>query len=183
MEVIMIQRIRHLIYFLILIAIDQGSKFWVRTSLKVNGPIELIPKTLSLDYHENTGAVWGIMSGKVSFLRILTLLILFVILYLYIKIPQQKKYNPLQILSVFIMAGAIGNLIDRFYLGYVVDFIYFELINFPIFNIADSYLTVSCVFLLILALFYYKDNDFDFISFSFSKKNKSVPDHNDENGK
>lgn len=173
------QRIRHFIYFLILIAIDQVSKFWVRTSLIKNGPITIIPNTLTLDYHENNGAVWGIMSGKVSFLRILTIIIFFVILYLYIKIPQDKKYNALKILSVFIMAGAVGNLIDRCYLGYVVDFIYFKLINFPIFNLSDSYLTVSCIILLILALFYYKDSDFDFVNISFSKKKKSEHDNSD----
>ena len=58
------------------------------------------------------------------------------------------------------MAGAIGNLIDRISLKYVVDFIYFELIDFPIFNIADCYLTVSSFLLIILAIFYYKENDF-----------------------
>ena len=177
------QRIRHLIYLIILILIDQGAKFWVRTYLKVHGPITLIPKTLSLDYHENNGAVWGIMSGKVPFLIILTIIIFLVILYLYLKIPQGKKYNILKILCVFIMAGALGNFIDRCYLGYVVDFIYFVLIDFPVFNLADSYLTVSCILLLLLSVFYYKDHDFDFLDTIFkNKKKKTAQDDNDEDG-
>lgn len=178
------QRIRHLIYLIILILIDQGAKYWVKTYLKVHGSITLIPKTLSLDYHENNGAVWGIMSGKIAFLIILSIAIFFFILYLYLKIPQDKKYNILKILSVFIMAGAIGNFIDRCYLGYVVDFIYFELIDFPVFNLADTYLTVSCILLLLLSVFYYKDHDFDFLDATITKnkKKKTAQDEHDDAG-
>ena len=81
-------------------------------------------------------------------------------------------YSPIQIIWVFIMAGALGNFIDRISLKYVVDFIYFELIDFPIFNLADTYLTVSSILLLILGIFYYKDDDFDFIDNLFKKNRK-----------
>ena len=64
-----------------------------------------------------------------------------------------------------IAAGAIGNMIDRIRFDYVVDFIYFVLINFPIFNVADIYVTVSTVILVILLLFVYKEEDLSFISF------------------
>ena len=64
-----------------------------------------------------------------------------------------------------IAAGAIGNMIDRIRFDYVVDFIYFVLINFPIFNVADIYVTVSTVALVVLLLFVYKENDLNFISF------------------
>lgn len=157
------ERFKHLLLFTILLVIDQGSKFWVRTYLADHGPIKIIPSVLNLQYLKNSGAVWGILSGKVNFLIILTFLILVVILFAYFKIPNEKKYNLLKILAVFIVAGAIGNLIDRLYLGYVVDFIYFEIINFPLFNFADSCLTVASIILLILALFYYKDDDFSFL--------------------
>ncbi|MBB2182969.1 signal peptidase II [Lachnospiraceae bacterium MD1] len=167
------QRIRHFIYFIILVGIDQLSKYLIRTEL--NEPIRLIPDVLSLQYHTNTGAVWGIMSGKIAFLRILTLIILIFLIYLYFKIPKAKKFVPVQILAVFIIAGAVGNLIDRFYLGYVVDFIYFELINFPLFNIADSYLTVSCILLFILVVFYYKDDDFSFLEKLIPRRKKDDP--------
>ena len=62
---------------------------------------------------------------------------------------------------IFLSAGAIGNYIDRVSNNYVVDFIYFSLIDFPVFNVADIYVTVAIFFLLILILFYYKDEDLD----------------------
>ena len=170
------QRLRHLILFIILTVIDQGVKLWVRQSLMNKDPLIIIPDVFSLQYHENTGAVWGIMSGKVQFLSIFTFVILLFIIFLYLKIPQDKKYNPLKLITVFIIAGAVGNLIDRIFLGHVVDFIYFELINFPLFNVADSYLTVSCVLLFLLAIFYYKDTDFEFLDRLFSSKKKRTTD-------
>jgi signal peptidase II len=74
-------------------------------------PFVIIPKVLNFQYHENNGAVWGILCGKVDFLKIFTIIILAVILFLYFKIPEGKRYNALKILAVFIVAGAIGNLI------------------------------------------------------------------------
>jgi signal peptidase II len=168
------ERIRHLILFIILAAVDQGVKLWVRNTLMNKDPLIFIPDVFSLQYHENTGAVWGIMSGKVQFLSIFTFIILIFIVFLYLKIPQDKKYHPLRLITVFILAGAAGNLIDRIFLGHVVDFIYFELINFPLFNVADSYLTVSCVILFLLAIFYYKDDDFAFLDRLFGSKKKAA---------
>jgi signal peptidase II len=157
------ERIKHLILFLIIVGVDQAVKLWIKQNVMNKDPLVIIPKVLNLQYHENTGAVWGIMSGKVQFLSIFTFFILVVILFVYFKIPQNKKFNALKIICVFIMGGAVGNLIDRIVLGHVVDYIYFEIINFPLFNIADSCLTVSCILLFILSLTYYKDEDFAFL--------------------
>lgn len=164
------ERIKHLILFIILICIDQLSKYWVRTDLIKKDSIILIPDVLRLQYHTNTGAVWGILSGKVGYLSIFTFIVLILIVFLYFKIPDGKRFHILKTILVFIMAGAIGNLIDRVTLGHVVDFVYFELINFPLFNFADSCLTVSSILLFILAVFYFKDEDFAFLSNIFSKK-------------
>jgi len=84
------------------------------------------------------------------------------------------------------IAGAVGNLIDRFYLRHEVDFIYFELIDFPLFNFADSCLTVASILLFILAIFYYKDEDFEFLNDLFKKKTvnhqiESEDENEDEN--
>ena len=62
---------------------------------------------------------------------------------------------------LFFIAGAIGNFIDRVVHKYVIDFFYFKLINFPIFNVADIYVTVAAFFMIVLGLFYYKDEDFE----------------------
>ncbi|MDF2844722.1 MAG: hypothetical protein K0R00_3148 [Herbinix sp.] len=177
------ERMKHLIIFIVLIAIDQVSKYWVRTDLINRDSLPIIPDVLKLQYHTNTGAVWGIMGGKVEFLRIFTLIVLVLILFFYTRIPREKRFRPLSIIIVFILAGAVGNLIDRFALGHVVDFIYFELINFPLFNFADICLTVSSVLLFILAIFYYKDEDFAFLDQMFRRKKKDAEtkeDNSDE---
>ena len=72
-----------------------------------------------------------------------------------------KKLLPLRICAVFIFSGAIGNFIDRLKLGYVVDFFYFKLIDFPVFNVADIYVTVAAFAMIILGLFYYKEEDYN----------------------
>lgn len=174
------QRIRHFIYLILLIIIDQATKYWARISLQKNGPVSIIPGVLKLQYHENTGAVWGIMTGKTGFLSVITVILTVLLVILYFQIPNGKKYKPIQIIWIFILAGAVGNFIDRVSLKYVVDFIYIELIDFPIFNIADCYLTVSCFLLLFLGIFYYKDSDLVFIENIFKKKNKKDPDINDK---
>lgn len=76
----------------------------------------------------------------------------------------QKSICLLRICSILLIAGAVGNLIDRVRLNYVIDFFYFKLIDFPIFNVADCYVVVACIIFAFLILFYYKeDSDFDFL--------------------
>lgn len=157
------KRIRHLLYVITLLAIDQFTKYLVVENLAEGGPLQIISGVFQLRYHENDGAVWGIMSGKVPFLAVLTCIIMSGLVYIYFKIPMEKRYNLMRVILVFIAAGAIGNFIDRIIRGFVVDFLYFELIDFPIFNVADCYITISSVLLIILSIFYYKDEDFAFL--------------------
>ena len=105
------------------------------------------------------------MADKTT-LSIITVILTILLVFIYFKIPN-KKISAGSYYMGFYYSRAIGNFIDRISLKYVVDFIYFELIDFPIFNIADCYLTVSCVLLLILGLFYYKDDDFEFLESIF----------------
>ena len=97
------------------------------------------------------------------------ILILTVIGYVLCKTPEKKKYTILHVLLVMIASGALGNMIDRLRFEYVVDFISFVLINFPIFNVADIYVTVATIILVILLLFVYKEDDLNFISFKQKK--------------
>ena len=62
-----------------------------------------------------------------------------------------------------VFAGAIGNFLDRLRLQYVIDFLYFELIDFPVFNVADCYVTIACASFAFLVFFYYKESDFEFL--------------------
>jgi signal peptidase II len=95
-----------------------------------------------------------------SFISLIALILLIV---LYFRVPAHKKYLPLRIVLIFIAAGAAGNLIDRVLLHYVRDFIYFSLIDFPVFNVADIYVTCSVFVLAYLIMFYYKEEDLEFL--------------------
>ena len=91
------------------------------------------------------------------------IIIVVIFAFLYGRIPFQKKYIPLRICGILICAGAVGNMIDRLRLNYVIDFFYFNLIDFPIFNVADCYVVCACIAFVLLILFYYKDDDFSFL--------------------
>ena len=96
---------------------------------------------------------------------VLTVIMICLITYVVLKTPLIRKYIPVYITCILLAAGAIGNFIDRVRLGYVRDFIYFKIINFPVFNIADCYVTVSVIIFIILILFVYKnEDDFAFLS-------------------
>ena len=103
------------------------------------------------------------MQGKKTFFVIFTVIVLLLLAALYFKIPAQKRFRPVLWILVLFYAGAIGNFIDRVRLNYVVDFFYFKLINFPIFNVADIYVTVAAFFVIVLGLFYYKEEDYEAI--------------------
>ena len=155
------KRARLLILGILLIAFDQFTKYLATIKLKGKEGFDVIPGVFQFLYHENNGSAFGMFGGKTVFLLIFTSAILIGLLFIYFRMPMDKKYLPLRILSMFLIAGAIGNMIDRFTYHYVVDFLYFELIDFPIFNVADCYITVTAALLLVLSFFYYKEEDFD----------------------
>ena len=140
----------------LLVAFDQITKFIVRTSFALYESHPLIKNVFHLTYIQNTGIAWGMFkNGRIIFL-ILTVLVLLVCAGIYAKIPENRRFTPIRVCLVFLVSGAIGNMIDRISLHYVVDFFDFRLINFPIFNVADIYVTLSAVALIIAVLFYYK---------------------------
>lgn len=157
--------LKALIGAVLLIALDQWTKYMVLLHVKPIDSIPLIPGILSFTYHENRGAVWGIMQGQIPILIVTTVIILTVVLWIYSRIPDTKKYRWLHFIAVLVIAGAIGNFIDRLFRHYVVDFIYFELIDFPIFNVADMYVVIAAFLLIFVSVFIYKeDSDFDFLN-------------------
>ncbi len=94
----------------------------------------------------------------------MTSLILLACIYALWRMPAARKYTMLHILGAILMAGALGNFFDRIRLDYVVDFIYISLIDFPIFNVADIYVTFVCAAGLCLAFFgHFEEKDFDFL--------------------
>ena len=153
-------------YFLIgiLIFLDQYTKHWAVVRLKDNSPIIVIDKILEFSYLENRGAAFGSMQGKQSFFIILTFIFTIFLLYILYKVPKTKYYTPLICSVVILISGAIGNFIDRASQNYVVDFISAVFIDFPVFNVADIYVVCSMILIAILVTFYYKDEDFSFLS-------------------
>lgn len=127
-----------------------GSKMAVISVSKGQPSVSLIPGVLELHYlyPENRGIAFGMFQGSVLFFAIVSVLFLGVILYAWIRIPKERFYLPLLTIATVLAAGALGNFIDRFFRGYVIDFIYFSLIDFPVFNLADVYVVVSGIFLI-----------------------------------
>ena len=147
------------------VAFDQYTKYLAVIHLKDNKPVIIINGILELNYLENTGAAFGMLENQKAFFIFVAVVTLCVIGYVLLKMPDHKKYGILHVSLSLIASGAIGNMIDRIRLNYVIDFIYFSLINFPIFNVADMYVTVSTAVLVVLLLFVYKESDLNFISF------------------
>lgn len=156
--------------FLILLVLgDQLTKYIAVLKLKDGPAFPIIDGILEFNYLENRGAAFGMLQNQKIFFVFVAAIFLCVIIYVLVKTPEDKKYTRLHVLLVMIAGGAIGNMIDRLRLDYVVDFIYIVLINFPIFNVADMYVTFSTAILVIHVLFIYKENDFNFLSFNKKK--------------
>lgn len=156
--------IADIVIALLLLAFDQFTKYLSVVHLKGKQAFVLIEGVLELDYLENRGAAFGMMQGQRWFLLLISIILVFVIGFLLFKIPTHKKYIWLHLVCAAIIAGGIGNMLDRFRLGYVIDFISFILINYPIFNVADCYVVVAAIGLCILLLLVYKEEDLEFLS-------------------
>lgn len=167
----------------ILVVIDQITKVLAVQYLKNQPSIPIIKDVFELKYLENTSAAFGMdpisllhnifqfeifnnnpelyLNARMGFFYILTIVMIWLLGLLYMRTPSEKRFRYLDWILLFIIAGAIGNLIDRIVQQYVVDFLYFKLINFPIFNVADIYVTCAAGTMLVLGIFYYKDEDVD----------------------
>lgn len=153
-----------IIFFAVLVYLDQVTKILAVKNLKDKPAYVLLDGVFELHYLENRGAAFGMLQNQKILFVAIAAVMLVVIAYMLIRLPRNKHFVPLEILLVLIASGAVGNLIDRVTLNYVVDFFYFKLINFPIFNVADIYVSVSCVLLAVLLIFFYKEKDFEFLS-------------------
>lgn len=160
-----------LLSFALLVIFDQWTKSLAVTHLMNQNPFVIIKGVFQLRYLENRGAAFGMMQGQQSFFIISAVLAVLMIAYIYFKLPWKKRFHPLRAVVLFIASGAVGNLIDRLFLGYVVDFFYFELIDFPIFNVADIYVTCATFILAFLILFFYKEDELDCLFLMKKEKN------------
>ena len=147
-----------ILFVLVLVAVDQTVKLLTLANLaNPRRSIDLLHGVFELTYVENTGAAFGIFEDGTLFLSIIVIIVIGVVLYFKSRIPITKRHRPLHICLLFIIAGAIGNLIDRIRLHFVVDMFHFYWFEFPVFNVADIYVTCSAVVLMLLLLTKYRD--------------------------
>jgi len=145
-----------MIYILsiLLIFLDQITKYIAKTILITKDTVPFINNFLHFTYVENTGAAFGMLQNQRFFFIGLTIVAVAIILIQYIRNLKKHKDKVLEISIALIIAGAIGNLIDRLFLGYVVDFIDIRLFSFPVFNIADICITFGVAIYFIKTLRY-----------------------------
>ncbi|QTJ56285.1 signal peptidase II [Dolosigranulum pigrum] len=138
-----------IIYYIIamiLIGLDQLSKYLTVQEIALGEVVHVIPNVLSLTYIRNSGAAWSILEDQMIFFYVITVVVVGALIYF---LHTEGKRSPIASTGIaFIMGGAIGNFIDRLHLKYVIDMIRLEFINFPIFNVADMALTIGVIILI-----------------------------------
>jgi len=157
-----------IIAVVILVAIDFVTKQLAVKYLS-NGSFDIIPGVFSFTLLEggNSGAAFGMLQGGFWIFIVITIAVVALVIFMLRKLVYEKRYRFFHYALVLLLAGALGNFGDRVLTmikyghSYVIDFLYFELINFPIFNVADCYVTVAAGAMIFLGIFYYKDDDFD----------------------
>ena len=148
---------------------DQYSKYLAVTNLKDKNAYVLIDKVLELYYIVNTGSSWGMLAGQKALILFISAVIVALCIFMIFKSPEDVKFIPFNVSLSMIIAGGIGNGIDRIRYSYVIDFIYFKVINFPVFNVADIFVTCGAIMFILLILFKYKEKDLYFMKFNQKK--------------
>jgi len=168
----------YLIIAVSMIVIDQISKNWAATVLLEGGPIELIRGVFAFQYTENRGVAFSMLQDQRWVFIPVSVIMTVALIVMLLRSPMRK--NTLFCISTsLVIAGALGNLIDRIFLGYVIDFLNFSLIDFPIFNVADCCVVIGAILLFVYVLFGMKElEEMPLCTLLFGiKKNQKESDH------
>ncbi|MCK8628969.1 signal peptidase II [Apilactobacillus kunkeei] len=138
-----------------LVGIDQAIKIWISANISETSSTTIIPGVLSITNLHNSGAAWSILEGQQWLFSIITLVAVVAIVYFMIKLEGRKLYLTS---TTILLAGILGNFINRFLQGYVVDMFQVDFINFPVFNFADICITFGIILLFFAIL---RDGDLD----------------------
>ena len=152
-------------YFILaigIVALDQLVKFFVRTQLPLYHTIEVLPGLLNLTYVQNTGAAFSLFEDSTLILALFSLVISVGIAVFMAVRPMPHRFG--RFTTALVLGGAVGNLIDRFFLGYVVDMFAFGFIDFPVFNVADISLVCGGILLCVYVMFFMEKDKADEIS-------------------
>lgn len=139
----------YLLVILALVVSDQAFKHWISSTIAVGGLKVVWPDMLALTNLHNNGAAWSMLAGQQGFFLLITLVALAVGGYFLFK---NRRRPPVAWPLVLILAGALGNFIDRIRQGYVVDMFQLLPVNFPVFNLADACLTLGVLILVVVIL-------------------------------
>ena len=144
-----------LLAVLAMVLVDQVVKYWAVTVLAPIGSIPLIPGILQLTYVENRGAAFSLLENQIWLFVLLAAAVVGAIVYAFRKNLIQNTWGKISLL--IICAGAVGNVIDRIVHHYVVDMIETTFMDFPVFNVADCFITCGCVLLMVHLFLFHKD--------------------------
>lgn len=133
------------------IAIDYWIKEIVNVNISQGESITFIPHVLSITCVHNSGAAWSLLEGKILFFVLLTVVVICLLFYYLWKYIDKSNWMVTSL--ILLLSGAFGNLIDRVRVGYVIDMFKTDFMDFPVFNVADSYLVIG-VFILFLCLIF-----------------------------
>ncbi len=140
-----------LLSVLVLTGADQLIKYIVSTKLGDGAPLVLIPHVLQLHYTENDGAMMGMLQGKTTLMAVLALVVFAVLLYLVFS--KKIRFGLVYCCLAGILAGGLGNLLDRIFRGFVVDYIEVLFVKFYVFNFADCLITVGAFLIVFWELY------------------------------
>ncbi len=144
-----------------IVGLDQWTKFLVVENIPLFGHMDAIPGLFSLTYTQNTGGAWSMMEGMIWLFALIFILFTIGIVWEFMtKKLGLTTFERWCVVAIF--GGGLGNMIDRLRLGYVVDMIRLDFMNFPIFNVADCFITCGCIALMVHLVFFnkkfWKDN-------------------------
>ena len=125
-----------------LIGVDQLTKWWAATVLQKASPLSVIPGVFELSYCENDGIAFSLLEGQRWLFIPLTLIVAGLMVWILLRSPLRKRWI-FSLCCAMILAGGVGNLIDRIAYGYVIDFLEFDFVNFAIFNVADACICIG----------------------------------------
>ena len=140
----------------VIVAVDQLTKYLVVENIPLHADIPLLPGVVQLTYAQNTGAAFSMLQGQQWLFAVIFAVLTVAIIWAYLKKSFPfTKFEWFCIASVY--AGGLGNMIDRLRLGYVIDMIETQFIEFPVFNIADSFITCGCIALMVSLIIFNKE--------------------------
>lgn len=142
----------YLLAVVVIVTADQFSKYLIVRNVAESADIVLIDNFFSITNVKNYGAGFSILQNQRFFLIAVTLVAIVLVISLLVKSKNNEAFN--RVCYILIIGGAIGNLIDRITLGYVIDFLDFNIFgyDFPVFNVADSFVTIGCILLILFML-------------------------------